>query len=64
MFSFKIYLVSIYQIVTSTPKIGKNNNSHTVVDIGRNKTNDPIQKRRPSKRLVGYYNINNENRKI
>ncbi len=50
--------------MTSTPKIGKNNNSHTVVDIGRNKTNDPIQKRRPSKRLVGYYNINNENRKI
>jgi hypothetical protein len=40
--------------VTSTPKIGKNNahNNHTIVDTGRNKTNDPIQKRRPSKRLV------------
>jgi hypothetical protein len=38
--------------VTSTPKIGKNNTSHTVVDTGRNKTNDPIHKRRPSKRIV------------
>ncbi|CAF0849901.1 unnamed protein product [Rotaria sp. Silwood1] len=41
------------RIVTSTPKSGKNNNnSHTVVDVGRNKNNDPIQKRRPSKRLI------------
>ncbi|CAF2618324.1 unnamed protein product [Rotaria sp. Silwood2] len=39
------------RIVTSTPKTGKNNRSHTVVDIGRNKNNDPIQKRRPSKRI-------------
>ncbi|CAM2715553.1 unnamed protein product [Rotaria socialis] len=40
------------RIVTSTPKTGKNPSSHTVVDMGRNKNNDPIHKRRPSKRLI------------
>jgi len=40
------------RVVTSTPKTGKTNQSRTVVDTGRNKTNDPIQKRRPSKRLI------------
>ncbi|UJR23390.1 hypothetical protein I4U23_026398 [Adineta vaga] len=43
------------RIVTSTPKTGKNthhHNDHTIVDMGRNKTNDPIQKRRPSKRVI------------
>jgi uncharacterized membrane protein YfhO len=40
------------QVITSTPKTGKSNQSHTVVDTGRMKTNDPIQKRRPSKRTV------------
>ncbi|CAF3900524.1 unnamed protein product [Rotaria sordida] len=40
------------RIVTSTPKTEKINSNHSVVDIGRNKTNDPIHKRRPSKRLI------------
>ncbi|CAF1412151.1 unnamed protein product [Adineta ricciae] len=43
------------RIVTSTPKTGKHNlhqTEHTVVDMGRIKTNDPIQKHRPSKRVI------------
>lgn len=43
------------QIVTSTPKTGKHNlhqTEHTIVDMGRIKTHDPIQKHRPSKRVV------------
>ncbi|CAF1243158.1 unnamed protein product [Adineta steineri] len=43
----------VARIVTSTPKIGKNHSSnHTVVDMGRNKTNDLIHKRRLSKRVI------------